>query len=89
MIPGKLNLLWGFLPYDVGLENLSWIENIVWIKRLLHGAHHIEGQLPMFALHILLLPKSNSMFTRDFIDSIDSALDSEIPGFLGIGAIRS
>jgi hypothetical protein len=34
------------------------------------------------------LDKKNSMFTKAFIESIDSTLKPEISGFLGIGAIR-
>ena len=34
------------------------------------------------------LDKKNSMFTKAFIESIDSTLNPEISGFLGIGSIR-
>jgi hypothetical protein len=35
------------------------------------------------------LDKKNSMFTKDFIESIDSTLNPEIVGFLGVGSIKS
>ena len=34
------------------------------------------------------LDKKNSMFTKAFIESIDSTLNPEISGFLGVGSIR-
>ena len=35
------------------------------------------------------LDKKNSMFTKGFIESIDSTLNPEIVGFLGVGSIKS
>ncbi len=32
------------------------------------------------------IDKGNSMFTKAFIESIDSTAKTEVPGFLGVGS---